>query len=433
MLAEAGRAAAIRCASEAAREAEIRVYDEVKRSQGLGDEKVRAENARLEEELRRVNERLMASEMRADGLVSELESSFSQARGLHDSERMGLEMEHRQLMAENSRLRDVETRLLQQAERDVGRRSSEVRLRSDGEALKVQFSTLEGERDELYNDVLQLRKAMSLKEETISSLRQSIAQEVSAARLMDEELQQTRSMQAASSDLEAVRQQLVMTEQKNSLLESDMGHMRNASMRKEETISSLRQSLEEVQDAKRLQEDEILQLQQKLADSEAARRYGDFQVASISSEQVKALELQNDQLKQDVRHLRGALSSREQSEVSLREGLDADRRSMLLLAQEVDSLKARSETVQSDVIEYTVSANGFEAPSFHAGSQSQESGTLVVDLSGDMDDDIYGPDLSEVLDETTLEWDLTDAGYDAGLPQPRRSATTRLTSDDWPL
>jgi hypothetical protein len=246
MLAEAGRDFARRCADEASQKA----YEEARlQGGGGGGEELRAENARLQEDLRVVMEQLQ----RLTSENARLQESENTAISLRT------EVDGLRLM--QSELENLKSREIGMAE-DMRRKSQtteleNVQLSKEAQNLQRRTLALELERDEARDDRELLQKALNEKDDAIRSLRNSLDEEKTSIRLLREEndsqlgsLRQELDRVLAErnelvSDVEIIRRTGEEMQVELRQAKEDIEHYKRAGEERESTIKSLRTALQD--------------------------------------------------------------------------------------------------------------------------------------------------------------------------------------------
>jgi len=436
MLAEAGKAAAIRCATEAAHEAQQRAYNEMRgRHSGLELENaaLRAEIGRLKSDGGFHGEKLAASELRVERLALERDEALAR---LGDVEEMrgrlaAIESHRDQLIADNSHLKgtcstheqslgnlrlEVQSvrRLQGELEALKGEKESillQERQRAEAEldVLRRRVGALEAERDQLSQDASHHKNRFGQSEQNAISLRAAMEEERSNVRRLQRELEQAKSdhdtrtshentkwnaeiegvrrqlalvhaerdlARADVAQIETLRKRLTAVEGERDRLKSDASHLKSAIDQREQTVTSLRSSLEEERNSTRL-------LQRELGTVKAERDSGAMRGRERDGAQLAELEV--------LRRERDSLSSQLTPLRAERDQLSSDlghlKNAMAQREQTIANLRQSVEEERRSIrlLQTEIDAAKKELISMGRSSLPQMQKMVSVDLTDDQD------------------------------------------------
>jgi chromosome segregation ATPase len=310
MLAEAGRNAAIRSASEAARQAEI---------------PLRLENDQLNYEIRRLKERNNA-QVEIDRVEREEIAVLKAEVDLLKAERDGLVSEVSHLKHVDNEREGVIASLRRTLddERDALRRSLE-----EVDRLQASWRSLENERESLLVDVQHLKSALSQRDQQITNLRESHNEERNAVRLLQIEVDTLKAAHVEDRSFEIREAELLLQK------ESDIEALKRAGLERDQTISGLRDALEEERNIIR-----VLRIEGENLKANLGGERGREEELVL---QLRELEYEKGILQTDVGAYQRAGDEKDKSISSLRLNLDSEQGTQRLLREEVETMKARLE------------------------------------------------------------------------------------------
>jgi len=243
---------------------------------------------------------------------------------------------------------------------------------------------LEAERDQLQNDIIHLKKANQMRQDSEMNLRQGIEDERNT-----------------------VRELKVQVENLEHKLELKAHEFRETLELKERELSD---TLQRQSKAGFSTEERLLQVQQKL----------------------RAVEVERDTLQSDALHLHRAMEQREESESSLRKGIEEERKTVLELRNKLETLESKLQNTTAELEEQEREARtqlaakelelrrlkeardgkddvDLQRPAAKRALKRSDSKNLKVSFVSSGDEDIAeAPNSVNDQSRDTIEVDLTD-------------------------